>query len=89
MLYGFPNRSGCGNIVTKEDWGLSGPLLVEKSKPANVLQEAHAFSEVNLASLACITKTQERTDIVRYIMLNVHASHVIATDYHLQYQHKS
>ena len=89
MLYGFPNRSGCGNIVTKEDWRLSGPLLVEKNKPANVLQEAHAFSEVNLASLACITKTQERTDIVRYIMLNIHAPHVIATDYHLQHQHKS
>jgi len=75
--------------VTKEDWRLSGPLLVEKNKPANVLREAHAFREVNLASLACITKTQERTGIVRYIMLNVHASHVIAADYHLQHQHKS
>lgn len=67
---------------------LSGSFLVEKNKPANVLQEAHAFSEVNLASLACITKTQERIDVARYIMLNIHASHVIATDYHLQHQHK-
>ena len=65
----IPKQKPVWYIVTKEDWRLSGSLLVERNKPADVLQEAHAFSEVNLASLACITKTQERIDIVRYIML--------------------
>jgi len=65
----IPKQKPMWYIVTKEDWRLSGSLLVERNKPADVLQEAHAFSEVNLASLAYITKTQESIDIVRYIML--------------------